>query len=79
MHFVLMCSKGKEAICLADYCDIFRCDVVSGKLRPHFWDVALCKEAEMKRLMDRCQVVQRLQFLHSHATFIRQKPEVAIR
>jgi hypothetical protein len=47
--------KGEHVTCLADYCDIFRCDVITGRIKPHFWDIALCKETEMARLFIRCQ------------------------
>ena len=53
------CVKGPRAACLADYCDVFRCNIVSGKLRPHFWDIAMCKDDEMQKLNARCQVIQR--------------------
>jgi len=48
---------GQHATCLADYCDVFRCNIISGKLRPHFWDIAMCKDDDMGTLMDRCQVI----------------------
>lgn len=45
-----------DTVCLADYCDYFRCDVVSGKRKPDFWDVALCLEDDMEELAENCQV-----------------------
>ena len=33
-----------------DYCEIFRCDVLSGVANPTFWDVALCMEEDMADL-----------------------------
>ena len=43
-------------MCLADFCEIFRCDVVSGVARATFWDVALCMEEDMKDLTQDCTV-----------------------
>ena len=45
-----------DAVCLADFCEIFRCDVVSGAARATFWDVALCMEEDMKDLTQDCIV-----------------------
>jgi len=56
IHVCCLSLQGQHTTCLADYSDVFRCNVISGKLRPHFWDIALCKEAEMRMLMDKCQV-----------------------
>ena len=43
-------------MCLADFCEIFRCDVISGVARATFWDVALCMEEDMKDLTQDCTV-----------------------
>ncbi|ESO82860.1 hypothetical protein LOTGIDRAFT_229846 [Lottia gigantea] len=47
--------------CLADYCDVFRCDIIAGFRKPDFWDLALCMEDDMEesakdcvKLMDNC-------------------------
>ena len=45
-----------DSVCLADYCEIFRCDVLSGMAMPTFWDVALCMEEDMKDLTVDCVV-----------------------
>ncbi|XP_033117548.1 uncharacterized protein LOC117117380 [Anneissia japonica] len=47
-------KDGKEA-CLADYCDILRCDILSGDKRTGYWDEALCNEAQLKQLRDSCE------------------------
>ncbi|KAH3769567.1 uncharacterized protein LOC127844170 isoform X5 [Dreissena polymorpha] len=48
---------GPDSVCLADYCDIFRCDVISGRVDPTFWDTALCIEDDMVELATDCQEV----------------------
>lgn len=48
---------GPDAVCLADYCDIFRCDVISGRVEPTFWDTALCIEDDMSDLITKCNKV----------------------
>lgn len=47
-------QQGPDITCLADYCDIFRCDVMIKKHKPKYWDVALCKESELKKLKAKC-------------------------
>ena len=56
--FALDCYgvQGDNSVCLADVCDMFRCDIVSHSLVPDYWDVALCLEDEMKSLRRRCEV-----------------------
>lgn len=46
-----------RAVCLADYCDIFRCDIITGRVVAQYWDKALCRESELVKLMDKCQHV----------------------
>ncbi|WAR11983.1 hypothetical protein MAR_026163 [Mya arenaria] len=50
-------QHGKDSICLADYCDIFRCEIVSGWVNPTFWDSALCIEDDMEELATKCQMI----------------------
>ncbi|XP_060607852.1 uncharacterized protein LOC132759989 [Ruditapes philippinarum] len=45
---------GPDAVCLADYCDIFRCDIISGRIEPSFWDTALCIDDDMTDLILKC-------------------------
>ncbi|KAK3611861.1 hypothetical protein CHS0354_021280 [Potamilus streckersoni] len=45
----------EDAICLADFCEIFRCDVISGRWKADFWDLVLCLEEDMKDLSQDCQ------------------------
>ncbi|KAL5007342.1 hypothetical protein ScPMuIL_016148 [Solemya velum] len=52
--------KEADTVCLADYCDYFRCDVVSGKKTADFWDVALCLEDDMEELAENCKVLNLL-------------------
>ena len=48
--------QGKKIVCLADYCDIVRCEVIAGHRKPQFWDVALCKEHELQQRRLKCTV-----------------------
>lgn len=43
-----------NALCLADACDIFRCDVIGRAITPDYWDIALCLEDDMKNLHRQC-------------------------
>ncbi|KAL4224978.1 hypothetical protein ACF0H5_015673 [Mactra antiquata] len=43
-----------DSVCLSDYCEIFRCDILSGVAKPTFWDVALCMEEDMIDLTQDC-------------------------
>ena len=43
-------------MCLADFCEVFRCDVLTGTAKPTFWDVALCMEEDMQDLKADCVV-----------------------
>ncbi|BFZ12724.1 hypothetical protein BsWGS_15763 [Bradybaena similaris] len=45
----------KDAICLADVCDVFRCDIISGVSQPDYWDIALCLEDDMEELFSQCK------------------------
>lgn len=46
-----------DIVCLADNCDVFRCDIISGAAQPEFWDVALCLESDMQDLLSQCQAL----------------------
>jgi hypothetical protein len=48
--------QGPDAVCLADYCDIYRCDIISGRIEPSFWDTALCIDDDMTDLILKCNV-----------------------
>ena len=43
-------------MCLSDYCDIFRCDVLGNTSPPDYWDIAMCKNEDLKQLQYKCQV-----------------------
>ncbi|XP_060601339.1 uncharacterized protein LOC132754696 isoform X3 [Ruditapes philippinarum] len=43
-----------DSVCLSDFCEIFRCDVLMGVAKPTFWDVALCMEDDMADLSQDC-------------------------
>lgn len=49
--------QGENAVCLADYCDLFRCDIVAGIQTAEFWDISLCLEEDMEDIKQRCQTV----------------------
>ncbi|KAK2188962.1 hypothetical protein NP493_119g08005 [Ridgeia piscesae] len=46
--------KGSNVVCLADFCHIFRCDVVSGRSVPEYWDRALCHDKMLKKYRAEC-------------------------
>ncbi|GAB1605784.1 uncharacterized protein LOC115220710 [Argonauta hians] len=46
--------KGNDSVCLADYCDMFRCEILSSALEPNYWDMALCLEDDMFELQQKC-------------------------
>ncbi|ELT91124.1 hypothetical protein CAPTEDRAFT_220314 [Capitella teleta] len=46
---------GPRATCPADFCDIFRCDVISGAHRAGYWEVALCRDADLIHTHHRCE------------------------
>ena len=50
------CLQDVDSTCLADYCDITRCDIISGKKTADFWDVSLCLEQDMLDLRQECLV-----------------------
>ncbi|XP_005095661.1 uncharacterized protein LOC101854632 [Aplysia californica] len=49
--------QSENALCLADVCDVFRCDIVSGASTPDYWDIALCMEDDMKDLFSQCEAL----------------------
>ncbi|XP_059167961.1 uncharacterized protein LOC131949988 [Physella acuta] len=49
--------RKKDAVCLADVCDIFRCDIISGVSQPDYWDIALCLEDDMEELHSQCKTL----------------------
>ncbi|RUS72119.1 hypothetical protein EGW08_020118 [Elysia chlorotica] len=46
-----------DIVCLADACDVFRCDIISGVAQPDYWDIALCLESDMQELLTQCQTL----------------------
>ncbi|XP_064611341.1 uncharacterized protein LOC135475395 isoform X2 [Liolophura sinensis] len=52
--------QGREIVCLSDYCDIFRCDVIGTKNKVDFWQVALCIEDDLIDLRRKCEVTMDL-------------------
>ena len=61
MHFTHRHSnhirQGPNMVCLADLCDIFRCEVIVHKNEPKYWDRALCLEKELKEYREQCYAV----------------------
>ena len=46
-----------STVCLADFCDIFRCDVLDESQRKdYFWEKKLCKEDRLVVRKKRCEV-----------------------
>ena len=46
-----------STVCLADFCDIFRCDVFDESQRKdYFWEKKLCKEDKLVVQRRRCEV-----------------------
>ena len=48
--------KAPDSVCLSDFCDVFRCDVIHGRSDANFWDTALCIEDDMTDMVSKCQV-----------------------
>ncbi|XP_076470028.1 uncharacterized protein LOC143300314 [Babylonia areolata] len=46
-----------NSVCLADMCEVFRCDVIGRRVVADFWDVALCLEDDMKILHHKCSLM----------------------
>ncbi|XP_031570107.1 uncharacterized protein LOC116304506 [Actinia tenebrosa] len=44
-------------VCLADYCDIFRCDFLLDHKKDMFWEKSLCNENKLAILKRRCEVL----------------------
>ena len=43
-------------MCLADFCDIFRCEVFENPRKDFFWEKKLCKEDRLTARRRRCEV-----------------------
>ncbi|XP_052800571.1 uncharacterized protein LOC128231592 [Mya arenaria] len=43
-----------DSVCLGDFCEVFRCDILEGIARPSFWDIKLCMEEDMQDLQADC-------------------------
>ena len=56
LYYMYFYFQSQDAVCLSDYCDIFRCDIVSGAMKPDFWDSALCIEDDMAGMVEMCDV-----------------------
>ncbi|XP_046339698.1 uncharacterized protein LOC124120848 [Haliotis rufescens] len=44
-----------SSVCLSDYCDVYRCDVLSGHRTADFWDIKLCIEDDIVEMKDKCR------------------------
>ena len=44
-------------MCLADFCDIFRCEVFENQRKDHFWEKKLCREDRLMVRRRRCEVI----------------------
>ena len=56
LETVYLTLQEENSLCLADVCEVFRCDVIGRVIVPDYWDVALCLEDDMKSLHRRCSV-----------------------
>lgn len=45
-----------STVCLADFCDIFRCEVFESQRKDYFWEKKLCKEDKLMVRRRRCEV-----------------------
>lgn len=48
-----------STVCLADFCDIFRCDVFENQRKDNFWKKKLCKENKLIVRKKRCEALMR--------------------
>ncbi|KAJ7365078.1 hypothetical protein OS493_007724 [Desmophyllum pertusum] len=48
-----------STVCLADFCDIFRCDVFEVQRKDYFWEKKLCKEDKLMVRKRRCEALMR--------------------
>lgn len=48
-----------STVCLADFCDIFRCEVFENERSDHFWEKKLCNEDRMHVHKKRCETLIR--------------------
>lgn len=46
-------------VCLADFCDIFRCEVFENPRKDFFWEKKLCKEDRLTVRRRRCEALMR--------------------
>ncbi len=51
--------QGPDMVCLADHCDYLRCEVISGAKKPSYWEQALCKQPDLDKLKQKCEVGQK--------------------
>ena len=52
---IIFLSQG-TTVCLADFCDIFRCEVFENPRKDFFWEKKLCKEDRLTVRRRRCEV-----------------------
>ena len=54
-HQDLLVKNEHSPVCLADYCQLFRCDALNKEKRnKHFWSKALCNAENMAKLKKKC-------------------------
>ena len=49
--------NGTNVACLADYCDILRCDILNEVSVASYWELALCVESKFDSLRAKCQKI----------------------
>ena len=50
-------KSGAKVACLADYCDILRCDILNEVVVASYWELALCVESKFENLRQKCQKI----------------------
>ena len=48
-------KSGPKVTCLADFCEILRCDIVNEYIQTTYWEMALCVDSKFDILRDICR------------------------
>ena len=48
-------KSGPKVACLADFCEILRCDIVNEYVQTSYWEMALCVESKFDSLRQKCR------------------------
>ena len=47
-------KSGPKVACLADFCEILRCDILNNYIHTTYWEMALCVESQFDGLRQKC-------------------------